>query len=59
MTTNMATGQPVLVVNMLEKAFYRAKHVLFPKNGVTQVSPSPLPYWPCLYNGLQSKFSIL
>ena len=52
-----------LLVNMLEKAFYiyiyRTKHVLFPKNGVTQVSPSPPPYWPCLYNGHQSKFSIL
>ena len=49
----------VLLDNMLEKAFYRAKHVLFPKNGVTQVSPSPPPYWPCLHNGHQSKFSIL
>ena len=46
----------VLLVNMLEKAFYRAKHVLFPKNGV---SPSPPPYWPCLFNGHQSKCSIL
>ena len=49
----------VLVVNMLEKAFYRAKHVVFPQNGVTQVSASPPPYWPCLYNGHQCKFSIL
>ena len=24
---------------MLEKAFYRAEHVLFPQNDVTQVSP--------------------
>ena len=31
----------VLLVKMLEKALYIAKHVLFPKNGVTEVSPSP------------------
>ena len=41
---------------VVEKAFYIAKHVLFPPNGVTQVSPSPPPCWPCLYNGHQKKF---
>ena len=35
----------VVLVKMLEKAFYIAKHVLFPKNGVSQVSQSPPQYY--------------